>query len=299
MLVLQRAADNVNSQRSVVVLDAASANLLSALPVFRAAPWGGGLQVRITASGDGNVCASGATWSGTDSGWALTRTAACGRTAASQLVFSCADCVLTPDSTLSVVLPYSCQSLLVEAAAMDGAGAVTAFALPAVETTAMPGTLLSSISWTLPTLLSIVNSSISPSARGFTLTEATHAVVSSPLDDAEGGGLAVSPNAASVTITIVLPLNTFYAVTVLSEKQSFTALLSSIVGLAGVFGFFGTLLGLVDNAHALVKPRALDKEAQVGDKAREIEAPAASGNSGYARKVVEKEEAAWIYDFEG
>ena len=253
-LVLQRAADNVNSQRSVVVLDAGAARAAAVLPVYSAAPWGAGIQVRITASGDGGVCASGATWTATDVGWTIARTPSCGGSAVSQLVFSCADCALTPTSSLSISLHYSCQALLVEAAALDGAGVVTAFALPTGETTTKPGELMTVISWTLPALLSVVNSSISPSARGFTLTAASHTVASVPLVAGKGGGLAVVPTAASIAITIALPLNTFYAVTLLSEKQSIAALLTSIVGLAGVFGFFGSLLSVTDAVSSRVFP---------------------------------------------
>lgn len=247
-LILQRAADNVNAQRSVVVLDAGAAAAAAELPVFAAAPWGSGIQVRITASGDGGLCAADAKWTATDAGWTLARVPSCGGgSATSQLVFSCADCVLSATSTLSVSLHYSCQSLRVEAAGMDGAGAVTAFVLPTGETTAAAGSLISAVTWTLPTLLSVVNSSVSPSARGFALTTAVHAVTTRVLT-VSGSGLVVVPTAASITITIALPLNTFYAVTVLSEKQSFAALLTSIVGLAGVFGFFGSLLGATDYA---------------------------------------------------
>ena len=251
VLILQRAADNINIQRSVVVLDTLAAAAAAALPVFSSQPWGAGLQVRITASGDGDICASGATWSATDVGWRFTSVASCGGSAASQLIFSCADCVLSALSSISISLHYSCQSLRIEAAAMDGSGAVTAYALPLRETTAAPGSLLSSIMWTLPILLSVVNSTVSPSGRGFTLTEASHLVTSQTLTAAVGGGLAVLPTASSIGIKIALPLNTFYAVTVLSEKQSIILLFTSIVGLAGVFGFFGTLLGATDYAAKL------------------------------------------------
>ena len=152
------------------------------------------------------------------------------------------------------MLHYSCQALLVEAAALDGDGVVTAFALPTGETTAKPGEILSVISWTLPALLSIVNSSVSPSARGFTLTAASHTVAAVPLVAGKGGGLAVVPTAASIAITIALPLNTFYAVTLLSEKQSIAALLTSIVGLASVFGLFGSLLSATDAVSSRVFP---------------------------------------------
>ena len=287
-LGLQRAADNVAAVESVVALTDARRAAALALPVFSAAPWGAGLQVRVTASGDGGVCASGATWAATDAGWALSRVATCAGSGASQLVFACADCALTPTSSLSISLHYSCQSLLVEAAAMDAAGAVTAFALPAAETAAAPGARLSTISWTLPTLLSVVNSTVSPSARGFTLTAASHAVAAAPLPAAPGGGLAVVPTAAAVRITIALPLNAFYASTVLSEKQSITALLSSIVGLAGIFGLFGSLLGAADYAATLdpcAAARARNARKAVAGGARAVEGAEARGGGDGAATV--------------
>ncbi len=249
VLVLQRESNNVNKIESVVALTDERRSFALAVPVFSAAPWGSGIQVRVLASGNGAVCASELTWSASNTGWIHTSTTSCGESSASQLVFKCADCALTPTSTLNIILPYSCQSLLIEAAAIDGSGAVTAFALPSEETTATPGTLLSSISWTLPTLLSIVNSSIAslPSARGYTLTKLSPDVKIHTLTPSSTG-LAVIPTASTISIVISLPLNTFYAVTVLSEKQSITVLLSSIVGLAGVFGVFGMLLGATDIA---------------------------------------------------
>lgn len=280
-LVLARAADNVNAQRSVVVLDAGAAAAAAALPVFSAAPWGSGLQVRITASGNDGACASGATWAATDAGWTVARTPSCGGAAVSQLVFACADCVLTPMSSLRITLPYSCQSLRVEAAAMDGAGVVAAFALPVAETTAALGTLLATISWTLPTLLSVVNSSVSPSARGYTLASSTHVVTTTALAAAAGGGLVVSPSDAAVVISISLPLNLFYATTVLTEKQSIAALLASIVGLAGVFSLFGSLLSATDVVAEMARTRAADDTGRAR-KARAIvySEPQANGDTG-------------------
>ena len=246
VLILQRAANNVTIQRSVVVLNAKASKVAAALPVFSAEPWGAGLQVRIMASGDGSACAS-ATWSATNVGWKFSSTASCSGSASSQLVFSCADCDISAASSISISLHYSCQSLFIEAAAMDAEGAITSYALPIEETTAAPGSLLSTITWTLPTLLSVVNSTISPSARGFTLTDASHLVTSQALSTAVGsGGLAVLPTVSSVTIMIALPLNTFYALSLLSETQSIISLFTSIIGLAGIFGLFGTMLGMAE-----------------------------------------------------
>ena len=63
-----------------------------------------------------------------------------------------------------------------------------------------------------------------------------------------------------MTLRVAFPLGTFADVTVLSEKQSLLALLSSIVGLGGVFSLFGSLLAMVDeaaSAHARRRGRVL------------------------------------------
>ena len=56
----------------------------------------------------------------------------------------------------------------------------------------------------------------------------------------------MTPNTASVALHIAFPLNTFFSMTILTETQSITALLSTIVGLAGIFSLFGTLLSVTD-----------------------------------------------------
>jgi hypothetical protein len=258
--ILQREADNVNVQESVVALTDARAASLQNLPVFSAAPWGAGIQVRITASGDGAECARPVAWASSSGGWRLAATASCGGSGVSQLVFSCADCVtLESTLTLDVKLHYSCQSLLIEAAGMDGMGAVTSFALPPAQTAAAGGALLSSIQWSLPTLLSAVNSSVAllSSKRGYTLTYGAFVVTPQTLPNASGGGVAIIPNAAAVSVKIAFPLSTFFSAILLSEKQSTAALLSSLVGLAGVFSLFGSLLAASDSSAAALRKNAV------------------------------------------
>jgi hypothetical protein len=92
----------------------------------------------------------------------------------------------------------------------------------------------------------VVNSSVSASSRGFLLTSGAHEVKKRLLPTSFDGSLVLLPTTASVVASFSFPLDNFYAVNVLSEKQSLVALLSSIVGLAGIFSFFGNLLGLVD-----------------------------------------------------
>jgi hypothetical protein len=265
--VLQYAADNTNVQESVVALTDTRYTSALALPVFSGAPWGSGIQLRITASGDGSQCASPLAWSPMNAGWKLTSATSCGRSGASQLVFSCADCV-TSTIVLSVTLHYSCQSLLIEAGAIDGLGSVTSFSLPVSETAAFNGNLLTSISWSLPTLLSVVNSTVSQttSARGYTMTSGPYSITSKSLLTTSNDGLSILPATSSVSIQIAFPLSTFYAQTLLSEKQSVATLLSNLIGLVGMFSFFGSLLSCVDNTlkclrKYLMKPKLVPATA--------------------------------------
>ena len=286
-LILQRAADNVAANASVLLLSGPSAAGALALPVFGdTGRWGSGIQVRVTASCDAGAGAGGAAWSATEpAAWSLAPPAPCGAPGVAQLVFRCADCRdLTASSSLSLALHHSCQSLLVEAAALDAAGGVSAFATVAA---APPGALLSSIAWTLPTLLAVVNSSVptAASARGFTLTALPAAVKSAPLAPAPGGapggapGALVAPAAAAVSLTLSFALQTFYTQTTLTPRQTVVQLLSSIIGVAGIFGLFGTLLGLLDAAGAVARRLTARRDAQ---KAALVAAPAAGAARGAA-----------------
>lgn len=155
-------------------------------------------------------------------------------------------------------LHYSCQSLLVEAGAIDGLGVVTAFALPASKTHGVGGMFLSSVTWTLPTLLSVVNSTVPQfsSSRGYIITSGPYVVTQRSLREAQGGGLEIIPNTAAVAVKISFPLNTFYSTTLLSEKQTVSALLSSLIGLAGIFSLFGSLLAVTDLSAACLRKNA-------------------------------------------
>ena len=259
ILVLQRESNNVQSTESVLsLMDERKVDALK-LPVFSSPKWGSGIQIRITVSGDadpedanaGVACARDASFEPSHEGWLIKRIPVCGSNRASQLIISCHDCrSLSASSLIKVKMNYSCQSLQIEAAALDGSGIVSAFRIPTDDTVSTEGQLLSSISWTIPTLLSVLNSSVSPSSRGFLLINGAHKVTRKallPLSD----GLGIQPATATLEILLSLPLNNFYAVKVLSEKQSLVALLSSIVGLAGIFGFFGILLSVTDSLRAM------------------------------------------------
>ena len=73
-------------------------------------------------------------------------------------------------------------------------------------------------------------------------------------------GLLIQPRTSSVAVVISIPIDNFYSITVLTEKQSIVSLLSSIVGLAGIFSFFGSLLGVVDALYSKGKSRLNRRE---------------------------------------
>ena len=255
VIIFNREADNVNVQESIAPLTDARYAKSRALPIFSAS-WSAGVQVRITASGDGTACSRPIEWRADNAdagGWGLSTASPCGGVGTTQLIFTCPDCLsLDSVTTLSVTLHYSCQSLLIEAGAIDGVGVVTAFALPAAKTAAFNGTLVSSIAWSIPTLFSVVNSTVDrlTSSRGYSITSGSYSIGTNDLPDTPDGGLAVVPTTASVSIKISFPLNAFFLNTLLTQKQSLAVLVSSIIGLAGIFTFLNTLIVVTDGSGA-------------------------------------------------
>jgi hypothetical protein len=65
----------------------------------------------------------------------------------------------------------------------------------------------------------------------------------------------VAPASAAVRLSLSLPLQPFYLNVVLTEKTPLTSLLSTIVGLAGIFSLFGTLLGVTDTVQKFAPKR--------------------------------------------
>jgi hypothetical protein len=88
------------------------------------------------------------------------------------------------------------------------------------------------------------------SSRGYFLADGEVAL-GAPLAvtrDAASGLLSLTPAAAAVNVTILLPLSPTYATTLLTPQVPWTQLLSNIVGLSGVLGAFGVLFGLFEAA---------------------------------------------------
>jgi hypothetical protein len=172
---------------------------------------------------------------------------------ASQLTYACVDCELGPNAALSFTFHYSCQSLLLEAAAMPAypAGALSLAVAAATATAAAPGGgLLTALTWEAPPLLTQCRDSVSvggvASKRGYAFALSSVAPLRQPLPADGAGNLLVRPTSAALNLTIALPLSPTFVTTTLTPLVPWTQLLANIVGLSGVVGVVGVLFGLAE-----------------------------------------------------
>ena len=252
VLILQYTYANVNVQTALTTL-------LSSNPFTPAVPWAppltplspvipSGVQLRLFAQ-EGMACtalAAGTSISGSPSGWAVSPPVSCsdGR---SLLVLSCPTCSFTPTSFVKFYLPYTCQSIYLEAIAVDAQGSISSVVFPSDLSFATSTALLSSLSWTVEVLGTLLKDTIKDSlVQGYQLSASDAS--STPL----AAGTSLIPSKALVAVTIKLPLQTFYSSIQLQPQQSLVSLLSSIVGLLGIIGLFRVLFMTSDAvlAHA-------------------------------------------------
>jgi hypothetical protein len=164
-MVLQWQDSNTLVQRSLDAVNGSTWGASRALPWAVAAlpgvPAASGLLLRLTLDGEANMCS--APLSGpapTDlrrGAWVkVGGVAECGGAGgASQLTYACVDCELGPNAALSFTFHYSCQSLLLEAAAVPASyppGEASLLAADAGATSAGGG-LLTALTWSAPPLL--------------------------------------------------------------------------------------------------------------------------------------------------
>jgi len=262
-MVLQWQDSNTLVQRSLDAIDGGAWGAARALP-WAAAPLPGapaatGLLLRLTLDGEPGMCASPLAPPAVSGllrgGWAQVGAVAdCGGSGASQLTFACADCELGPAAALSFAFHYSCQSLLLEAAAVPAypAGEASVLAAAAAATAAAPGggALLSALTWEAPPLLTQCRDSVSAggvaSKRGYAFTLSSVAPLRPALPAGSGGHLLVRPNAAALNVTISLPLAPTFVTTSLTPLVPWTQLLANIVGLSGVLSVVGVLFGAAE-----------------------------------------------------
>lgn len=195
--------------------------------------------------------------------WVLVDSEAdCGGSGLSQLTYGCLDCELTAGSALSLLFDYSCQSALLEVAAMPAGWPLAAAPqLLAAVAAAAPngGALLSTAVWRVEPELALVNDSYSKtrdrnsnSLRGYGVMRNALALSRPPLS-ASGGFLSLQPNAAAVNFTFALPLSTTYVSIVVTERTPLTQLLSNILGLLGLMGAFGAAFSLFETSKGCLR----------------------------------------------
>jgi hypothetical protein len=261
--VLQWQDSNTLVQRSLDAVDGDVWGAARALPWASAplpgAPSATGLLLRLTLDGEPGACAEPlAPPSPTGllrGAWAqVGGVPDCGGSGASQLTFACADCDLGPGAALSFTFHYSCQSLLLEAAAVPAypAGATSLLVASAAATAAAPngGALLTSLTWEAPPLFTQCRDNVTAGAaaskRGYAFTQSTVSPVRPPLPADGGGMLLVRPAAAALNLTIVLPLAPTFITTSLTPLVPWTQLFANIVGLSGVVGVVGLLFSVAE-----------------------------------------------------
>jgi hypothetical protein len=270
------ATDNTLVARSLDALSAAAWGAaaplpwapLAALPGGSALPPRAALAVRLTVSGEPGACGTlqggGPLWAGLASGaWvALPPLPACGADGGARVAqhtLACVGCAFTPRASLSLLLHYSCQTALVEAAAAPpyprGALSVVSAAVAASGA----GGHLRGVEWDVGPLFSVQwdNVSAANSAKGYELTRSDVALRRAALAPAAAGGggggggggaplLTIQPLGGAVNYTLLLPLASTYTVTVLTQRVPWTQLLANIVGLSGVLGLFGSLFSVCE-----------------------------------------------------
>jgi hypothetical protein len=145
--------------------------------------------------------------------------------------FSCRHCAVSAISALDVTFHRSCQTLLVHAFAVNTAGLVTSGSFnisslcPTALDTCAPVTVAAVAMFM--TLDVLDDTSSGQRRRGYTLSPA----------------VAVNPQQAAedaISLRVFLPLEPFYVARQVKPQQTLSQLLSSIVGLAGLMGAFGT-----------------------------------------------------------
>ena len=270
VLILQYAYANVSVQTALNTL-------LSNNPFTPAVPWAppltslspailSGVQLRLFAQ-DGMNCdslAAGTSVSGNPSGWTVSPSVSCGDNR-TLLVLSCPTCSFSATSCLKFYLPYTCQSFYLEAIAVDAQGVINSVVFPPAISVATTTALISSVTWTVEVLGTILKDTIKATVtQGYQLSVSAAATTPMPV------GTSIIPSKALVSVTINLPLQTYYSSILLQPQQSLVSLLSSIVGLLGIIGLFRVLF--------LTSEITLSQVAQAS-KRRLSTAPLASGSA--------------------
>ncbi len=201
--------------------------------------------MRITAHGEPNACSTPLSWSSVGLNgdvWKLSSMENCGDER-SLMVFSCDNCVFSGDSELRVTLAYSCEALVVTARSVDAAGTTHSLQMPVSVTTGTETSMLATVKWEIAPLLATQRNTVTN-----TFTKGYEAIAGSAASTMEDAQSTIKPLESSIDVRVLLPIQPFYHSTIISEKVSVLQLLSSIVGLTGIFAGFGIAFGATINA---------------------------------------------------
>jgi sugar lactone lactonase YvrE len=247
--------DNTLVQKSLATMGPSVWGELAALPWVAptSSPLEGSIALRLTIDGNPGACAAplSIVTSSLDSGaFVLKSTANCGDSGVVQHTLTCPSCRFTSDTSVSLIFDYSCQSMLLEALGSSpsypGPLSLSIISAPTARTVApKPGALLTSLTWQLSPVLSVLwdNVTAANSAIGWYLADSKLTLAPPLLPPAINGSLSILPTASPVTVTFALALSSTYSSTLLTQRVPITQLLANIVGLSGLLAIFGTAFG--------------------------------------------------------
>jgi hypothetical protein len=257
VLVVEFYTDNttVLSTFEVVVVDDSGVNEAaqdkpfqssnSTLSTAKQAALLSGVEIRLLVSGQSGVCGSANTtsWSAADvsrDSFSFSSVPSCsGAANVAQLTWTCRSCIFTATSALSIQLHWSCQALLVEAVAISSDGSTRAsHDFVAADLTG----LLSTVSWALQPMLVVSDDNkigrewkyVRQDFLGYQL------IPGKLLKTVVPSGVKLQPAAQAVSFVVDLSPNPLFLSVVFNDTQTVFALLSSIIGLGGIFAFFGS-----------------------------------------------------------
>lgn len=225
-----------------------------------------GVEVRIFTAGDVGMCAAPLRWSaaGTTGLWSLTTQPACAD-GSSMLVFSCPKCLLSAATELEVYMHYSCQALLLQAAAKSADGSATSIVVDPAQTsaTAADGPI-ASVTFALQTMLVVSAETMG----GYIVLPASVTAVRAAWDEATVRRARptptspppapapsprsplrpqFSPSSTSVLVAVKLPLSAQYTAITYSQVTTLQQLVSSLIGLLALIGSFASAMMALEN----------------------------------------------------
>jgi len=210
----------------------------------------GSLALRLTVDGNPGACSAPKLQAPIVEGGAFRLESRATCSGAAQHTLTCPSCQLYGQITAQLLFDYSCQSMHLEALA---AGPGLAEPKPSISvmqalpsrTAAKPGALLSSFTWQLTPVLSVLwdNVSSSNSATGWYLADSKLTEGAPLAPPALNGSLSLLPTAAPVTVNLVLAVSSTYSVMLVTQRVPITQLLANIVGLSGLLALFGSAFG--------------------------------------------------------